>query len=91
MTYLRILDDKVKKPYENPSIGILLCKTADRDFVEYVIQDYAKPLGVATYRLSKDMPDKLREALPDVEELKKTTLIITPELPITSALRSQFK
>ena len=71
MTYLRILDDKVKKPHENPSIGIVLCKDANKDFVEYVIQDYAKPMGVATYRLSKDLPDKLREALPDVEELRK--------------------
>jgi predicted nuclease of restriction endonuclease-like (RecB) superfamily len=70
MTYLRILDDKVRKPHENPSIGIVLCKNANKDFVEYVIQDYAKPMGVATYRLSKDMPDKLRKALPDVEELK---------------------
>lgn len=71
MTYLRILDDNVRKPHENPSIGIVLCKSANKDFVEYVIQDYAKPMGVATYRLSKDMPDKLREALPDIEELKK--------------------
>ena len=71
MTYLRILDDKVKKAHENPSIGIVLCKNANKDFVEYVIQDYAKPMGVATYRLSEDMPEKLREALPDVEELKK--------------------
>ncbi len=71
MTYLRILDDKVKKSHENPSIGIVLCKNANKDFVEYVIQDYAKPMGVATYRLSEDMPEKLREALPDVEELKK--------------------
>lgn len=71
MTYLRILDDKVKKPHENPSIGIVLCKNANKDFVEYVIQDYAKPMGVATYRLREDMPEKLREALPDVEELKK--------------------
>lgn len=71
MTYLRILDDKVKKPHENPSIGIVLCKTADKDFVEYVIQDYAKPMGVATYRMNSDMPEKLREALPDVEDLKK--------------------
>lgn len=71
MTYLRILDDKVKKPHENPSIGIVLCKNANKDFVEYVIQDYAKPMGVATYRLSEEMPEKLREALPDVEELKK--------------------
>ena len=71
MTYLRILDDKVRKPHENPSIGIVLCKNANKDFVEYVIQDYAKPMGVATYRLSEDMPAKLREALPDVEDLKK--------------------
>ena len=71
MTYLRILDDKVKKPHENPSIGIVLCKNANKDFVEYVIQDYAKPMGVATYRLHEDMPEKLREALPDVEDLKK--------------------
>lgn len=71
MTYLRILDDKVKKPHENPSIGIVLCKNADKDFVEYVIQDYAKPMGVASYRLSSDMPDKLRKALPDVEDLRK--------------------
>lgn len=71
MTYLRILDDKVKKPHENPPIGIVLCKNANKDFVEYVIQDYAKPMGVATYRLSEDMPEKLREALPDVEDLKK--------------------
>ncbi|MDE5876818.1 MAG: PDDEXK nuclease domain-containing protein [Muribaculaceae bacterium] len=71
MTYLRILDDKVRKPHENPSIGIVLCKNANKDFVEYVIQDYAKPMGVATYRLSEDMPDKLRETLPDIEELKK--------------------
>ena len=71
MTYLRILDDKVRKPHEKPSIGIVLCKNANKDFVEYVIQDYAKPMGVATYRLSEDMPAKLREALPDVEELKK--------------------
>ena len=48
--YLRILDDEVRKPNENPSIGILLCKSANKKFVEYVIQDYDKPMGVATYK-----------------------------------------
>lgn len=70
-TYLRILDDKIRKPHENPSIGIVLCKYANREFVEYVIQDYDKPMGVATYITTNDMPEKLRKALPDVEELKK--------------------
>lgn len=65
------LDDKVKKPHENPSLGIVLCKEANREFVEYIIQDYNKPMGVATYKTSDEMPEKLRKALPDVEELKK--------------------
>ena len=39
--------------------------------MDYVIQDYAKPMGVATYKTSKDMSDELRKALPDVEALRK--------------------
>ncbi len=70
-TYLRILDDHVRKPHENPSIGIVLCKSANKDFVEYVIQDYNKPMGVATYQTGADMPDRLRNALPDIEQLKQ--------------------
>lgn len=71
MTYLRILDDKVRKPHENHSIGIVLCKNANKDFVKYVIQDYDKPMGVATFDTSSEMPEELRKALPDVDDLKK--------------------
>ena len=71
MTYLRILDDKVRKPHENPSIGIVLCRNANKDFVKYVIQDYDKPMGVATFDTLSEMPDRLQKALPDIEELKK--------------------
>ena len=69
--YLRILDDKVRKPHENQTIGLILCKSADKGYVEYIIQDYNKPMGVATYTTENDMPEKLRNALPPVEELKK--------------------
>ncbi|MBO4874827.1 MAG: DUF1016 family protein [Bacteroidales bacterium] len=69
-TYLRILDDHVKKPHENPSIGIVLCKSANKEFVEYVIQDYQKPMGVATYKTADDMPENFRKALPDIDALK---------------------
>ena len=71
MGYLSILDAKVKKQHENPSIGIVLCKSANKEYVEFVIQDYNKPMGVATYTTSEEMPEKLRKALPDIEELKK--------------------
>ena len=43
----------------------------NKSFVDYVIQDYTKPMGVATYMTSKDMSDELRKALPDVEDLKR--------------------
>lgn len=67
--YLRLLDDYVRKPHENPSIGIILCKDADKTYVEYMIQDYDKPMGVATYKTATDMPDYLRKALPDQKQL----------------------
>jgi len=69
--YLRILDDEVRKPNENPSIGIILCKSANKKFVEYVIQDYDRPMGVATYKTSADMDDRLKKLLPSVEDLEK--------------------
>ena len=43
----------------------------NKSFVDYVVQDYTKPMGVATYKTSKDMSDDLRNALPDVETLKQ--------------------
>lgn len=69
--YLRILDDEVRKPNKNPSIGIILCKSANKKFVEYVIQDYDKPMGVATYKTTADMDERLKKLLPPVEELEK--------------------
>ena len=69
--YLRILDDEVRKPNENPSIGIILCKSANKKFVEYVIQDYDKPMGVATYKTTADMDERMKRLLPPVEELEK--------------------
>ena len=70
-TYLSALDTYIRKPHENPSIGIILCREMNQTFVEFAVRDYNKPMGVATYRASKDMPERLRNALPDVEDLKK--------------------
>lgn len=69
--YLQILDTKVRKPHENPSIGIVLCKSANKQFVEFVIQKFDSPMGVATYTTADDMPEELRKALPDMDELKR--------------------
>ena len=69
--YLQLLDDQIRKPNENPSIGIILCQDVDKSYVEYVIQRYNSPMGVAKYYTSVDMPEELRKALPDMEELKR--------------------
>lgn len=69
--YLSILDEFEKKAHENPSIGIILCKDMNKAFVDFVIRDYSKPMGVATYKTSADMSEELKKALPDIEELKK--------------------
>ena len=71
--YLSILDKQEKKEHENPSIGIVLCKDFNKSFVDYVIHDFNKPMGVSSYNFgtSKDMSEELKKALPDVEELRK--------------------
>ena len=69
--YLAALDKYVKLPDENPSIGIVLCKTKDDEIVELSFSDTSKPMGVATYRTSKELPPQYRDALPDMDDLKK--------------------
>jgi hypothetical protein len=65
------LDTDIRKPNENPSIGIILCREANKAYVEFVIQKYDNPMGVATYKTAADMPEKLRNALPDEEQLRE--------------------
>ncbi|MBC8155993.1 MAG: DUF1016 domain-containing protein [Bacteroidetes bacterium] len=69
--YVNVLNDLVKLPHENPSVGILLCKEKSNAIVEYAFEGYKTPMGVATYQLSSDLPEHLRNVLPDPESLKK--------------------
>ena len=63
--YLSILEKFEKKEHENSPIGIILCKDVNKSYADYVIQDYAKPMGVSTY---KNMSDKIKKCLPSIEE-----------------------
>ncbi len=69
--YTRILNDDERKPHEKPTIGILLCRDADKTYVEYLLQDYNQPMGVATYKV---MPDELRHVLPPEDDLRNLLL-----------------
>jgi predicted nuclease of restriction endonuclease-like (RecB) superfamily len=69
--YLSALDEMVKQPHENPSIGIILCKSKKDKIVEFSFRDFNKAMGVATYKASKDLPAKYKGILPDAKTLKK--------------------
>jgi predicted nuclease of restriction endonuclease-like (RecB) superfamily len=69
--YLSALDDMVKLPHENPSIGIILCKSQGQKTVEYAFRDISKPMGVANYRLAHELPEQYKDILPNAETLKQ--------------------
>jgi len=69
--YLSALDDLVRLPHENPSLGIILCKSQKQKTVEYTFRDMTKPIGVAVYKTANKLPPEYRDVLPDVERLKE--------------------
>ena len=69
--YLRILNDDDRREGEEPPIGIILCKSADKAYVEYIMQDFRQPMGVATYKTADEMDEELLKVLPQKEELRK--------------------
>ena len=66
--YIRMLNDDERKPHENPTIGVVLCRDADKTYVEYFLQDYNQPMGVTTYQV---MPEQLKKVLPPEEKMKE--------------------
>jgi predicted nuclease of restriction endonuclease-like (RecB) superfamily len=69
--YLSALDDYVKLPHENASIGIILCKEKNNKVVEFSIRDTSKPMGVVTYKLAHELPEKYKNILPDENILRE--------------------
>ena len=69
--YLNILDDKIKLPDENPSIGLILCKEKDNIVVEYALRKIGKPIGVTKYYLTRKLPAKLLKQLPSPAFIEK--------------------
>lgn len=67
--YLATLDRQVRQADENPSIGIILCKEKSRTIVEYTLHDANKPIGVATYEITRTLPKALKGQLPRPEEI----------------------
>ena len=69
--YLSAVDDLLRHADDQPSIGIILCKTRERFVAEYALRDVNKPIGISEYRLAESLPEKLKSSLPTIEELEK--------------------
>ncbi|GHS89953.1 hypothetical protein AGMMS49957_14380 [Synergistales bacterium] len=67
--YLTALDETVKLPGENPSIGIIICKSKNRTKVEYTLRSANVPIGVATYSFHDTLPEDMKSLLPSPEEI----------------------
>lgn len=67
--YLSVLDDTVRIKGENPSIGIILCKSKKRTVVEYALKDANKPINVSSYHMVKKLPKELKDELPSPEQI----------------------
>jgi predicted nuclease of restriction endonuclease-like (RecB) superfamily len=66
---LTALDETIKLPDENPSIGIIICKSKNRTRVEYTLKSTNKPIGVASYSFHEHLPDEIRSLLPSPDEI----------------------
>lgn len=69
--YLSAVDDTLNTNQDNPSIGIILCKTRNRVIAEYALRDMNKPIGISQYKLTESLPEEYKTSLPTVEELEE--------------------
>lgn len=69
--YLSAVDGILRKDADNPSIGLLLCKSKNDLVAEYSLKDMSKPIGVSEYKITSTLPEELERELPSVEDLQK--------------------
>lgn len=69
--YLSVLDDTVRLEEENPSIGIIICKSKNRTVVEYALKKANNPIGIAGYTVTESLPENMKKYLPSPEEIEE--------------------
>jgi predicted nuclease of restriction endonuclease-like (RecB) superfamily len=74
--YLNLINDTVKLPDENPSIGIIICKSKKRTRVEYALKNTNQPIGISTYSITQTLPKELEGLLPSPETIAENIKLI---------------
>mgnify|MGYP002279907531 CR=1 FL=1 len=68
--YIKAVDEQLRQQGDQPTIGLLLCKSHDRLVAEYALSDIHKPIGVSEYQITQSLPEELKSSLPTVEEIE---------------------
>ena len=68
--YLAAVDDMLKHPSDQPTIGLILCKGKNQIVVEYALRNMTTPMGIAEFRYLERLPDELKGSLPTIEEIE---------------------
>lgn len=68
--YIKAVDEQLRKEGDNPTIGLLLCKSKDKMVAEYALSDINKPIGISEYTLERILPEELKSSLPSIEEIE---------------------
>lgn len=68
--YVKAVDEQLRKEGDNPTIGLLLCKSKDKLVAEYALSDIAKPLGISEYQLTRSLPESFKSSLPSIEDIE---------------------
>jgi predicted nuclease of restriction endonuclease-like (RecB) superfamily len=69
--YMTAVDKQLKHEQDNPTIGLLLCKSKNKVVAEYALGDKTQPMGIAEYKLIESLPDPLRTNLPSIEQIER--------------------
>ncbi len=69
--YLTAVDAQVKNEHDNPTIGLLLCKSKNKVVAEYALREKTQPLGIAEYKLLESLPAELQTGLPSIEQIEQ--------------------
>jgi len=80
--YLAVLDDTVKQEDENPSIGIIICKSKSKTIIEYALKKTSSPIGIASYTLTETLPKEYKNLLPSPCEIEEKLSGFIDDIPI---------
>lgn len=95
--YLGLADDHLKGEYDEPAIGLILCKTNNKIIAEYALRDASKPIGIAEYKIAQRLPEDIKGELPSIAEIEqrmdeelreKKNLVVTRFAALKDKLKS---